>query len=53
MISSETASQEKQNGANFSFIACSSEELWLQILVSHSNVHAMVKVVTVMDLLKL
>ena len=28
MISLERASQEVQNGANFSFIAPSSEELW-------------------------
>ena len=32
MISSERASQEEQNGANFSFIAPSSEELWVQTL---------------------
>ena len=30
MISSERASQEEQNGANFSFIAPSSEELWVR-----------------------
>ena len=29
-ISSERASQEEQNGANFSFIAPSSEELWVR-----------------------
>ena len=29
MISFERASQEEQNGANFSFIAPSSEELWV------------------------
>ena len=28
MIPSERASQEEQNGANFSFVAPSSEELW-------------------------
>ena len=29
-VSSERASQEEQNGTNFSFIAPSSEELWVQ-----------------------
>ena len=39
MTSSERAYQEEQNGANFSFIAPSSEELRVPILASHSNVH--------------
>ena len=30
MIPSERASQEEQNGTNFSFIAPSSEELWVR-----------------------
>ena len=30
MIPSERASQEEQNGAKFSFMAPSSEELWAQ-----------------------
>ena len=46
MISSETASQEEQNGANFSFIAPSSRELLVQTLVKSTH---MVKVVTVVD----
>ena len=46
MISSQRASQEEQNGANFSFIAPSSEELWLPMLVKCMR---MVKVVTVAD----
>ena len=45
-IPSERASQEHQNGANFNFIAPSSEELWVQIPASHLNVQCMVKVVT-------
>ena len=44
MISSERASQEEQNGANFSFIAPSSDELWVPILPEFK---CMVKVVTV------
>ena len=39
MISLERASEEEQNGANFSFIAPSSEELCVSILVTHSNVN--------------
>ena len=35
----ERASQEEQNIANFSFIAPSSEELWVRKLASHSNAH--------------
>ena len=31
MISSERASQEEQNGTDFSFITPSSEELWVPI----------------------
>ena len=31
---------EEQNGANFSLLALSSEELWVLILASHSCVHA-------------
>ena len=31
---------EEQNGANFSLLALSSEELWVLIIESHSNVHA-------------
>ena len=38
-ISSEKESQEEQNGANFSFIAPSSEEIYVPILVFYSNVH--------------
>ena len=30
MISSERASQDEQNGANFSFVAPSNEELWMR-----------------------
>ena len=48
-IPSERASQEEQNGAKFSFIAPSSEELWVPILVSHSKCTRMVKVVTAAD----
>ena len=36
-ISSERASQEEQNGANFSSIAPSSEELRASMLASNSN----------------
>ena len=32
MIPSERASQEEQNGSSFSFIAPSSEELWVAML---------------------
>ena len=32
MISSERASQEEQNGANFSFLAPSSAEVWLHVV---------------------
>ena len=31
------ASQEEQNGTNFSFIAPSTEELWLPTLATHLN----------------
>ena len=33
-ISLERVSQEEQNGANFSFVAPSSEELWQPILAN-------------------
>ena len=36
MISLERAFQKEQNGANFSFIAPSSEELWVPTL---ANIH--------------
>ena len=46
MIPYEKASQDEQNGANFSFIAPSSEELWLLIFAKCTH---MVKVVTAVD----
>ena len=46
MIASERASQEEQNGTNFSFIAPSSEELWVPMPFKCTG---MVKVVTVAD----
>ena len=53
MISLERASQEQQNGANFSSIAPSNEEIWLLIICLPFKCACMVKVVTAADLQKL
>ena len=43
MISSERASQEEQIGASFSSVAPSSEELWLRMLASRSNLFVRIR----------
>ena len=46
IVQYERASQEEQDGANFSFIAPSSEELWVPMPIKCIR---MVKVVTTVD----